>query len=830
MGNPLSSIRRNWGLWLATIATLGLVLAPWWRNRTLLRDFFDYGLMMVSSGRLADGQRPFVDFITPLQTFSYLLNYWSDRAFGQDYLALTWGNGVLIAVALPVLVVMLRRWFSAPVALLLAAVLVVGSLSQHTIIWYNAVGVLLLAPIAWCGALAPVLKREQAAFNVMVAVALVLSGMNKLNFHGIAIAVALAWTVRAGLVGQAAWGRVAITAVAWVVFGLVVPLGVELAWTGATWEQWRYSVIDTAFRDRGNSVFAIFSPELYFETVNDFYHAALKPLGAILGGWLLLVAILAWKGRGLWDRLALAGAVALALFGTQALLLTNYEIGYVSFSAGMVLILGIWLGYDLPRKGWKVQVGLVVPMLVLGGVFWHSAWLGQRALFGHSAEPRAAYREVTTPGDDFKYLAGTRIPPDMAGDLESLAEVIAPSGKDGEYPYFFGSGVEWLERVWPGRSLQGLPLLMAALGYGEPELKILKHALSYPSTFDGMVGMSAWETLPGDMNTFISGRSFKQRFGTLVMWEFSRAEAMHGLPPNDDAVEVINSFGGNLDGRLVVVEAGVHAMITPDSRSVLGLTEGTGGFLFLEPSHSVEADLSLSRVEGTPVDEALAATFIVQVVDTETHEILGEPWRETITLPAGETHLIAKCKANTFGRPARFSVALDEASAGKLAAGWLLPRVQNTASKTQYAPRLRTPSPEETAGVDRAWREAIFPPEWVDDIELVVRNGRLTDRGVSIDRGGELWFRGKRRIAEWWGGFVAEETNADWNLPVPRLVWYNGGRIEIIFQQGIPAGSNPTQFHAWSPELDGWFGILVDRGDWKPGVLFKVDRMTGREP
>ena len=36
----------------------GLVLLPWWRHHSYIRDFYDYGLVIAGVGRIAGGERP----------------------------------------------------------------------------------------------------------------------------------------------------------------------------------------------------------------------------------------------------------------------------------------------------------------------------------------------------------------------------------------------------------------------------------------------------------------------------------------------------------------------------------------------------------------------------------------------------------------------------------------------------------------------------------------------------------------------------------------------------------------------------------------------------
>ena len=96
-----------------------------------------------------DGERPYVDFVTPIQAGFLWFNYQVETWTGGNYYGLTLG-------ALPSLVggfallgyTHSRRW---PWwwSLLAAWTVLMGSVGQHTIIWHNSLGVLCLAVALW---------------------------------------------------------------------------------------------------------------------------------------------------------------------------------------------------------------------------------------------------------------------------------------------------------------------------------------------------------------------------------------------------------------------------------------------------------------------------------------------------------------------------------------------------------------------------------------------------------------------------------------------------------------------------------------------------------
>ena len=826
----VDSIRRNAVLLAASVFTLVVVMVPWIRNRGLLRDFFDYGYMMVASGRLAAGERPFVDFVSPLQTLTFRLNAWADQVFGGTFQALTMGNAVLLIGASLGLLWVLRRRFSIGASALVTAVIVVGSAGQHTIIWYNSIGVLLLAAIAWSSALAPVLRRGTAGWHLLLVMALILSGMNKLNTHAIAVVVAIAWPVRAGLLGEARWSRVVVTVLAWLTAATVVPLAIELQWTGATFELWRYNVIETAFVHRGGLLYELASPDIYLRPIHDFYEAHLRPLGAILIGWLIVVIAMAWRGRKAMDRGLLVAAAVFAVGGMAGLMATNFEIGYVSLSAGMVLLVGLWLGFDLGREGWRLRVVLLLPMGLLGAVFWHSAWVGQRSLFGFSDAPRESYRELRDSAGTFAYLRGVRIPPETAEGLEELAGRIGPVEADETVPYFFGAGTEWLRRIWKTDTIGRIPIPVEPLGYGAKERKRLEDAFDHPSAYQVVVGMTDWPDWPGDVEDRLDDRSRLELVGPFRLWHLHPEVMAPGLPPRENAIMALNIYGGNLDARLVVADGGIKVLQRPQGRRFLGVGHGHGSFRFGAPVHTIGGEVVLIRSgDGTALEAEQTALFELQVIDLQTHAVIGNSWSQEVTLPAGETEISQTYTAATQGQGVRFQVTVANDSDGKVLAGWLMPRIQLTASETDIPPRLRAPGSADVAGVDRTWSKALLPSDWDGQVEVVVRKGHLSDGRVWIEQGGELWFRAKTGVAEWHGTLSLDAALAETIRPYAHVVWYNGGRVELLSQSQVPNDSAGAPVRAWSPEGQGWFGLIIDDAGGDAGVSLKIERMTGPE-
>ena len=96
--------------WLI-LPLLVIALLPWWRNHAHLRDFYDYGLVISGVGLLEKGQKPYVDFVTPIQAGFWGLSWLVEKAGGGNYLALTRGAAALIILMMAgCTLVLARRW------------------------------------------------------------------------------------------------------------------------------------------------------------------------------------------------------------------------------------------------------------------------------------------------------------------------------------------------------------------------------------------------------------------------------------------------------------------------------------------------------------------------------------------------------------------------------------------------------------------------------------------------------------------------------------------------------------------------------------------------
>jgi hypothetical protein len=820
--------------WLVLGAVVALL--PWGRHHDFIRDFYDYGLVIAGVGRIAGGERPYVDFVTPIQSALFLLNGAAEWIGGGGFLGMVRGGAVFAAGTLVVLGLVLRRWWPAGAAAAVAFAVVAASAAQHTIIWHNTVGVACLALVAWCSAGAfsgagiggmhpggldnPAGQTRHSPWWIVLTVAgLWLGGLNKLNFHLLALAVALGWTLRAAVIRLCPWPRAIGLFALWLVAGVILPVATELLWTRATPAAWWENVVALPFSHRSGGLREALTWQFYLKSPHSYYGEVLLPQAGLAGPALLVVAgVAGWRGRRGRDRIFLLLATLVAAGGGIGLLATNFEISYIALAAFLVLAAALWLGFGLPARGIWFWGGLIAPALLIGVAAWWSAWLGQRSQFGHSPAARADYLPLETAGPAYAYMRGIKVPPEVHQSLSLAQEWLPGPEGDGRRRIFFGPGLEWMTRVFPVRHHAGLPLWMhAGTSYGPREVHRLARLVGRENVYYNLISPIAWAHWPPEVNLEVQ-RYYQEDLLGPVFRRWLRVERMR--PAFANAIEFINLFGGNvLAGHLSSAEEPMNPERTADRRAMIGVTQGTGRLSLLAPTMRIEGEAVLCRT-GADGGKTLAADF--QVAQRSTGPVHPR-WRERLELGPGETQKVVRFFADGSGAQMDFDVVVAPESAGLVAAGYRGLRILHVGQDAGGAPRLRPGTPADDAP-DPAAIRALLPTGWPPD-EIVVRRGRVTAQGLEIASGGEVWVRAKGILGEFSGEIFVPEGNTQPAGPVYRAVWAKASRIEII-GQGHMRLDERRAFRLWSAEPDAWFGLINEEAAGGAPLIVRVTRVV----
>jgi hypothetical protein len=800
------------------LAVSFLALLPWWHNHDYLRDFYDYGLFVNVNARLAEGQRPFVDFTTPAQSGAFLLNYAAESLGGGTYLGMTRGAAALIALGGVGLTLMLARRFNPFVAALLALAIIAGSASQHTIIFYNPVGVIAMALTVWSFAVAPLLRRSTLGWHLLAAAGLFLGGVNKINFHLLACVMAFGWVLYAWGAQKAAASRALLTVAFIAAFGFLLPVALEIAWTGAGWRVWSYNVVELPLSARGGRISALFSPALYLTTLHNYYGQLRVPQVGLLGVLMPLVAVVAAWGKTAatgqkWRVGFLILAGLLAAFASSTLLLTNNEISYVTFAAALVITVGLWLGFEVePRRGW-FAAGLLLPALILAAAGGESAWRGDRSQFGHDREPRAMYVRGEQSGGEFHYLQGLHIPTRLAGSLTDLADWRRKLPGDESTKIYYGPGAEWLGHIWPAKNVKGLPLIAAAFD-GQRESDLLKREVISGSAFHYLLVVEAWDYWTDAVKDQINLTTVKQRLsGGFMLYQKLPLGTLSAHPLEF----MYDGFGGNVDSLRVTSDLPMHTL--SDQRPFLGIEHGAGKVEVGTPCNRISAEYVLAR----PAGGAPGAFTVNLAVYARMSEALLPRWQADITLPEGVNELVVPIdQIDGSGLPLTFAVAIPPESAGKVRAGWRAFQLWDMPDRGEPPPILRA----STADLLRAGDDVrtVLVPASMQDATIYLRNGRLLDGALLMPWGSEVWIQPQGLYTDIKISAQLQEVQGN-AIPNFLVVYYKGGRLEP-FAPTRDAASGTVRFTAWTPQPGGWIGILTDHQPGSPSMRVKIEAAT----
>lgn len=818
---------RRWWFLSGLVLTVMIALLPWWRNHDYLRDFYDYGLVVAALGLIEQGQLPYVDFTTPIQAGFFGIQSWIETLGGGDYMGLTLGGAVLVVVMSVTLSLMLSRHWPAWIALTLSLVVTVSSASQHTILWHNTLGVACLALVAWSSAVAPVWRRSDWGWHTLTFLGLLLGGFNKLNFHLVAMAVTLGWSCRAWLMGESSWWRAGLTVLIWLLVGSIVPFGLEMVWTGASVDVWLQNVVGMAGASRAEYLRDIFAWKFLLAPVHDYYGSLALPQVGLVGSVISLAALVGcWVcrdrsgGRRPWDALLLPLAVIIAAVSGAALLATNHEIAYVGWAAWLVLIVALWLGFAPESSSHRIFLGgLVLPAIIVGAVAWGSSWEGQRSQFGYDYSHRDEYELADSIGDTFGYFKGTYLPP---GTLQSmqLCEQWLPKTTGGEgRAAFYGAGMEWMHRILPGMRGNQQPLWVHwDTTYGPREIWNFTQRLHSEKEQKVVLTLLAREDWPPVVYPTLRRFYHTDLLGPVVRRWYRMS---HQTDYYGDSFRFVTQVGGNVSGDLLrTVETPAMVALPFGANVMLGVMGGEGRLLVSKPTYRFGADVVLERT-SVAAEEPLYANFKVIEQGAVPEKVR---WAGRLELPPGEARAELPFVVDALGKQLQLRVFVPDEFEGLVSAGYRNFQVTHAIDASGGPPRLREGVAEDQEADERVIVKLMGTHEW--------RPKRVVLRGISrgtphiLPPNSEIWLRTEGLVGEIRGQLFVAGQAAD--RPTVRVIWYKGGRMQIMQQGQIP-GDRPFNFHVWCAEPGGWIAILVDQaGETTDAARLQIDEASLR--
>lgn len=801
--------RSNCLLYLCAL-TLSTVAAmsPWVRNRHYLRDMYDYGLVLAANGHMDRGERPYVDFTTPIQAGFLRLNWLIEHATGGTYGGLTWGAAGLILVSLLVLTSMLARRWPMWLALMVGGAITIASASQHTILWHNALGVFCLSMVVWSAAIAPIWRKTTWPWHVLTAAGLVLGGINKINFQLIALCAAGAWIVRAHFAATRSWDEVVRSLAGVLLAGVIVPVSLELWWTGAAISQWWHNVVGMAAGQRVEILSEILSATFLWHQTHPYYGQSLiTPVGffGLLMTILTAVAVSGGRHAGIWTRTVSVVSALLAGLAGAVLLQSNFEISHLGLAAWLALLVSVWLahGDEISAGHRRLLVGVAVPAALLLISAWSSAWIGQRSQFGYSTASRTDYQEVAVEVPRLQAMGGLWLPPEVVGSLKMFDIGQVDPDKSGRYNEFYGLGTEWLDRFYPAIRKRNEPLWVHwGTSYDESAIRLLSERMSGADRYEAIYCTVARDEWPDEIRAVLDKYYDRQFVGsTLLRWS-----PKNPGPDLSDAFDMQAKLGGNIVGSVLHFDR--HPMTfsqTTDGAVIMGTRHSAGAVLLNTPTYRMKGVAMIDRLPGTG-DNPVEVRARITVHGSTPEELL---WSAHLQLQPGEQTKRLPFVIDPGGRRVMFWISTDRPGRSPVFAGYRELEIEAAVEGPIEAPALRgdvsTARMAKPTELDALFDRLKWRPEY-----LLLRDAQVDAEGAELAPGGELWFHTQNMTGLVEGG--VKNLSANTTGPMVRVVWYKGGRLQLMQNDVVPAGGS-YPFRVWTAEPGGWIGVLTDRSD-----------------
>lgn len=810
---------------------VALLVLPWWRNHALLIDFFDYGLVMSAVGRMRLGERPYVDFITPIQTLQFLTGVIAEWIAGPRLIALTYTSLVFSLASFAGLTALLWRKLGLALALLIASTVVISTSSQHTIVWYNAMAVVWLTIVVASTADTSGGESKPLSQLGLVSVALWLGGMTKISFQAAALAFAITFTVLAALRADLPWRRARFRIYCFLLFGIVAPVATEMAITGASLDQWLANVVILPAQFRTTMLSQIATAKFFLQTPHDYYHPLFFKFAGAWGITLIatVVGVVIWQLRSASAQRRAMEAPLLIILGVGAaissavLLATNMDIAYISAAVPLVLVTGIAIAFPSSNSAHGQQWlrgTITVAALSLLIPAWFAAWSGTRALWGHEQLVRS---EMVTADDlppRFAYLRGMKILPTLHADLRALDESLhelarmqIPQGA-----IYFTHATEWLVRAVPEARYDGLPLWMArGTTFSDDDTYSIAERLEHGFGNRIIFSFEGWNYWSAGLQALVTERYDHRVVGhRLHMYT-------HREPPGP------LRYATNTQSNLYVKD------FTPKMGAPEVVRMANSLFLYGgNHSQRVDVKFGLFRLEGQLAGElrtsgpTAPSNAVFRIFAREGGRLTDVLWQEAVTVSPAAPIMLRPFSISPGGRPVTMTVSVPEGAPAIF--GW-------RKLQTEHA---GTPTKEMVRPMDDRLARRTLPPDAMyalfgDAANSVadpaafggeLRTEKLATGSQVVCHGpNELWFYLAGPAVHVSGEYTVRAATSSQARRVAGIrvavIAYKAGRFDIMHQREFPPAEPRDQnvrqtFDAWLPEGTGWVGLVTQSDDGAP--------------
>ncbi len=800
----------------------------WLRNRDILSDLYDYSSMITAAGKIEAGLKPYTDFRSTMQSACYLLPQPVEWIFGRSYLGLTWGGLILSLGGALAVFALLRPSLGAITAALITGAVSWAGFAQHVIIFYNPVGLLCLAVVVF------VLANPTRGGNLrdwrtwLLCVALLIGGANKINFQALTIGLGGLLTLRAGASGVIGWRRVLATWGALLGFGLFIPIGLELWWTGATPNEWYFNVVGLA-EARVSYVSKIFTLKAYLAPTYTLHkHVLFESLHTVGLLALGLLTMMAWRqiSRQKFSEAAhphvlqaVLCLTALAMgVGGVLLTITNVEIITLTSLGVLVGAAALTMSHNIAHlKASRIVLGGVALIWITTGGF--AAWKGARTLYARSDVDRTPFVRLENAPSELAYLEGVRLDADLRESLLLTAKEIQKikAGNGNLSGVLFGPTLEWMERDTPESILRGMPVwydLGTSLQQSDTSWLIDRFE-SKP--IDRIFLHPDWESWPADFHIWLNQNFRTIPLGQVVKLYERRTKrnlARTAMTFADSsALAMLDHTGSQIHVRRTQGEAAQLLTFTSSPWGDYFGTSGNWTWAWDHPVRTVEG--MFVATTATKLTTAVQIDYRILSLIDDNPIVLST---RTITLTPDQPDFRAPFRVEPNGTRLVFEIETSGDQSNSVTAGWReirIPHVGDTQDEG-VPPGLN---------ITGTARRTILA---ADDFIWLRISGESQSAGENdpITVPFEAWKSAPVAGKRWQATVhVSPQTKADSTPPIVMLVWCKSTRLEIIHQEVLPIQTGSYSIEGRPPESGGWMGLIVRplQRDKSLNTQFKIE-------
>ncbi len=795
---------------------LGVTVAIWWRNHDILGDLYDYSSVIAAAGKIEAGLKPYVDFRSTMQSSTYLLNRAAELAFGRNYLGLTGGGLVVSLFGTVALFALWRRTFGLLGGLALTAAVVWAGLAQHVVVFYNTIGILCVAIVVTGVAYCPRFSKPWAWDQALVLGALVLGGMNKLNFQFLGLALAAVLVVEAQVAARISRRDMLVSLLVLAGAGIVIPWVGEWWWTGATPALWFENLVTLA-GERVDSWHRLAEPMIYAGPAYDLHHHI--PFKHLTAAGLLLLAGVGYRAwRVMWSasragkQRSAGGAVLLvyvmgAALGGVLLTITNVETITLTSLAFVIAAAALWIAGVAPAGPTRAGVAGLAWLVPAAGLFWAvdggiAAWNGSRILYSSKNVDRSVFERVQGGPPALRYFAGVRLDANLHHSLLLVTRELdhLQSRRGNLSGVMFGPAFEWLERAYPETIMRGMPVwyhvgtsLRADDGEWLVE-QLARHRV------DRILAHPGWEIWPAGFQAMLTRDYQSIPLGTIARLHEKIVGEQSSLPSGSPGVQeplaIVERTGSNL-----------HLLGSPVPEGFGYFTSPWGDYLGREGGWTWNWTSGLAIVEGQIVGQRLGDSvqpghFTVRISTIEAQGPGVELWRATATIEAGLAWARLPFRITPYGRPVQIHVEPIDGVSQVWHFGCREVQIRQTINLAE-----QNPPPTVVAADGKAVQWPDGKQGWFRSMDPL-----SADPTTGLHSPFEMWIDRRNDSSTPWRVKLEIEPaeSANGTPPVMMLLWYRSGRIELLSQQVIdPQGPKEISVEGWMVESGGWIGVAV---------------------